>query len=196
MKLLRNMGTGHGAHYERESTRSWERFVLSEGLGVDALEAKLLDLDVHTPTILKKLLEWIDRPVGCLYLWGSTGCGKTYAGITLIKYLFNSKPNAWIRYLEASKISDLGRSRGSSWIQEIYSTCEMLMVDDLGVDVPAEWQQRYTYDLFDMRCAKLKLPTIVTSNLPKEELSKIVSPRVTSRLFGIEVELITGDLRK
>lgn len=193
MKDTRDLGIGIPREFTPEPLHSWKLFIESEGLGVDGLRADVNDLVLHTMTMAKKLVDWADAPSRTLYLHGVPGSGKTYAGIALLRYMY--RPQKWMRYLEASKITDLGKQRGSAYLQDTYGACDILMVDDLGVAQPADWEQRYTHDLFDFRCQKLQLPTIVTSNLSKEQLSRVVTPRVTSRLVGLEVEFMTADLR-
>jgi DNA replication protein DnaC len=172
--------------------QTWEQYALAEGLGVDAWRANIHDLSLHAG-ISESLKAWAYNPSRTLYLWGPPGCGKTYAGYAILRQIW--RPGRWIRCLEASRITDLGRQHGSSWLQETYGECEVLMVDDLGVGHPADWDQRYTYDLFEKRCQKCKLPTLVTSNVSREMIKKFVTERVSSRLVGEEYELITGDVR-
>ena len=195
MKQFRDIALESNAEYIVEPIVSWEYFSKSEGMGVDSDSADIKKLDIHTRSIATQLIAWANNPQKTLYLWGAPGCGKTFAGIAILKHVFNKYKRPWIRYLEASLITDIGKKKGTSFLQDTYAECDLLMVDDLGVSMPAEWEQRYTYDLFDRRCQRLDKPTIVTSNLSKKELTKVVTERVVSRLRGQEFEFITGDLR-
>lgn len=179
--------------FTKEPLRTWEVFVEREGLGMDAFDADMSHLDILGEDIEKKLLAWCKKPDRTLYLWGPPGSGKTYAGICILKYLFSSC--AWMRYLEASKISEIGRKEGSEYLKSLYGECQLLLIDDLGVDIPRDWEQKYTFDLIEMRCQKKRLPTIVTSNISKSDLAKIVTERVTSRLIGTEIQFKAKDLR-
>lgn len=189
-------GTGKAYDFDREPSRTWELFVSLEGLGVDAMRAKVSDLSLHTLTVARQLITWADAPSRTLYLWGSPGCGKTYAGLVILRRVFGRCRHAWVRYLDASRVTEYGKASGSGWLRETYGDCDLLMLDDVGVAMPADWEQKWLYDLVDHRCQKRKLPTIVTSNLCKEELKKVVTERVVSRLVGDEIELMVGDIRR
>ena len=179
--------------YNPEPRRTWEYFTEREGLGLDALDADMSHLDMHGKEISEKLKAWAENPKRTLYLWGPPGSGKTYAGICIIKHLFGG--GSWIRYLEASRITEIGKKEGSAYLKEIYGECKLLLIDDLGVDIPRDWEQKYTFDLIEMRCQKNRLPTIITSNISKTDLAKIVTERVTSRLIGEEIQFKHKDLR-
>lgn len=170
--------------------KNWEEFVRNEGLGIDAAQADLSHLDMHMSAIKDPILAWTDNPQKTLYLYGPTGCGKTYAGLCIL-----SSFAGWKRFLSAGRITEIGKAKGASYLQEIYGECPLLMIDDLGVDMPADWDQKYLYELIDFRCQKWKKPTIVTSNLSKVKLAPIVTDRVVSRLAGIEIKFSNRDLR-
>lgn len=198
MKTLKDMdlmglalSPGSAAGFNPEPKRTWELFTDREGLGMDALDADISHLDLHGKEIADKLRAWAANPIRTLYLWGPPGSGKTYAGICLLKYLYPG----WIRYLEASRITELGKKEGSGYLRELYGECKVLLIDDLGVDIPRDWEQKYTFDLIETRCQKKRLPTIITSNISKSDLSKIVTERVTSRLIGDEIQFKAKDLR-
>ena len=173
----------------------WKSFVEREGIGADGLIATIKDLDIHGMSLKKQLVDWVATPRGCLYLWGICGCGKSYIAIALMRYAHSLGRRRWVRWLDGSRITAFGKERGSGWICHTYGECDLLVVDDLGVDRPAEWELRYTYDLFEYRHQRQRKPTIVTANVARPLLVNALGERIVARLGGLEVEIISGDMR-
>lgn len=193
--FLRGFNIGRPAEYTKEPERTWDLFVSSENLGLDALDANVKHLSIHGEDIKTKLTTWAARPDRTLYMWGPPGCGKTYAGLSIMRQVFHQYKYCWMRYLDASRITEMGKREGSHYLKDRYGDCALLLIDDLGVDQPADWEKKYTFDLIEERCQKKRLPTIVTANVSKTELAKIVTERVVSRLVGCEIEFKSRDLR-
>lgn len=79
-----------------------------------------------------------------------------------------------------------GRLNGYSeqQILEKYIHCELLVLDDLGVEMTTPWNYQILYQLIDSRYDAM-LPTIYTSNFSIPELTKKIGDnRIISRIIG------------
>ena len=96
---------------------------------------------------------------------GSPGCGKTYISIALILYLFECKKDfidvefvnvrSFFNYLKKR----FSEGRDDVLPRERLSSCEWLILDDLGASRNTEWQQEIILDIIDERYNNMK-PTI------------------------------------
>jgi len=66
---------------------------------------------------------------------------------------------------------------------------EFVIYDDLGSTGLNDWRKEVLFEFLDQRYVSMK-PTIVTSNLTREEIYQQIHPRVASRLFAKENTLI------
>lgn len=65
-----------------------------------------------------------------------------------------------------------------------YMNCELLVLDDLGVEMTTPWNYQILYQLIDSRYDAM-LPTIYTSNYSITELTKKIGDnRIISRIIG------------
>ena len=70
--------------------------------------------------------------------------------------------------------STYGGSGSEEQIMRTYSRCDLLVVDDLGKEVPSQWSISRLFELFDSRYAN-KRPTIVTTQFDTSALAKRMS---------------------
>ncbi len=66
-----------------------------------------------------------------------------------------------------------------------------LVIDDLGVEKSTDYVKQLTYFIINFRESNL-LPTYITTNLPPDQLEKIIDQRIASRIAGM-CELIRMD---
>lgn len=120
-----------------------------------------------------------------LYLWSKvTGSGKTFLSCCLarsimIKYDLQMKFITAPDYLKAVGES-YNRQQGTEDASEIYRTCALLVLDDLGAQKGGEWQEQEIFRLINERQNEGKI-TFITSNYPPEQLK--VSDRVIDRII-------------
>ena len=124
---------------------------------------------------------WKDRG---LYLWSDiAGSGKTLlacsAGRSVsLKYDKSLRFVTTTNYLKF--VGDaIGREAGTTDKSEIYRTCDLLILDDLGAEKSGEWQSSQIFDLVNERMNS-GLITIVTSNYDLAKLKH--DDRVVDRL--------------
>lgn len=119
-----------------------------------------------------------------LYLWSkTTGSGKTFLSCCLarsimIKFDLKMKFITAPDYLKTVGES-YNRQQGTEDVSEIYRTCALLVLDDLGAQKGGEWQEQEIFRLINERQNEGKI-TFITSNYPPEQLK--VSDRVIDRI--------------
>ena len=88
----------------------------------------------------------------------------------------------------ASLFSKLERARFSHSEEameqsEKIETCDLLIIDDLGTEMPGQFVTAALYGLLNQRLLEGK-PMVITTNLNVDETAKRYSPQVASRLYG------------
>lgn len=134
-----------------------------------------------------------------LYLWGNTGSGKTYMAAAIANRLVDRGIKVYMDGVTAltNMLGDVYGGRREEAIYRIRS-CDLLVIDDFGVERSTEFAQQQAYDLLEYRVETNK-PMIVTSNIPAGQLRTETDPRKTrmySRLMGLHPEKITGKDRR
>jgi len=124
---------------------------------------------------------------GNLLFSGDTGLGKTFLSACIARTVADNGHS--VVYESAGKLfSTLERARfeGSEENRkaaEKYSICELLIVDDLGTELPGQFVTSALYTLVNDRLLEGK-PTIISTNLNEEDFSRRYSPQIASRLRG------------
>lgn len=67
--------------------------------------------------------------------------------------------------------------------EQSYTHPELVVLDDLGTEHDSAWNSGNRDEWFDWRYQH-RLPTVITSNLSREEFDAFVGPRVASRING------------
>lgn len=122
------------------------------------------------------------------YLYGLPGRGKTYAAAAAVRMAVLRGLRARLRtskgLLDAIRAEWDGGERVALACAQ---SCDLLALDDLGVEKPTEWAVETITDLVDARVAA-GLPTIVTSNYGLGELRDrwggMAGMRLASRIGG------------
>jgi DNA replication protein DnaC len=131
---------------------------------------------------------------------GDTGLGKTFLSACIARtvadsgysvvyesaaHLFNKLEQAKFHGDEQAK-TDSAR----------YTACDLLIVDDLGTEMPGQFVTAALYALVNDRLLTGK-PTIISTNLTVEDLSRRYSAQILSRLRGnyVRVPFLGDDIR-
>ena len=115
---------------------------------------------------------------GGIYLCGVQGAGKTWMACRIAKgWLYRGMGDA--RFVSSVKLlSEIGSTYGGDGSEEQvfakYAKCDLLIVDDLGKEVPSQWSMSKLFELFDDRYAN-KRPTIVTTQFDLTSLARRMS---------------------
>lgn len=151
--------------------------------------------------ICRKYANTFSEKSGNLLFNGGTGLGKTFLSACIARtvadrgysVVYESAGHLFAN-LERAKFSGDEDAR-----QEIrkYSVCDLLIIDDLGTEMPGQFVTSALYSLVNDRLLAGK-PMVVSTNLNvAEELPKRYSPQVVSRLQGSfkQLTFVGDDIR-
>lgn len=153
-----------------------------------------------------------DKHVG-LYLFGTTGTGKTTTACTVLNEytIFRTKlhmvncerlgnmPTYFIRVSELQNLYN-AMYRGTTVTKDenadrfsvkkkLMKSIELLVIDDIALRDTTEGFRNELYDIIDYRATN-SLTTIFTSNIDLKNLSDFVGERIASRIEGMCVPLL------
>ena len=122
---------------------------------------------------------------GSLLLQGPTGTGKTHLSLAIAKEVA-AKGNhvvygsVWplLRRLEEEHF---GRAEGNS--QEQMTGCDLLILDDLGMEFDSPLGRSYIYNILEARLRSGR-PTIISTNLGLAALRERYGDQIASRITG------------
>lgn len=118
---------------------------------------------------------------------GGTGLGKTYLAACVARavadrgysVVYETAAHLFAK-LEQAKFSPTEDSRKeAAKLQE----CDLLIVDDLGTEMPGQFVTAALYSLLNDRLLSGK-PMLITTNLSDEEMARRYSPQIASRIYG------------
>jgi DNA replication protein DnaC len=140
-------------------------------------------------TNLPEVAEWVrqyEAHNGCpprgLLLLGVTGVGKTHAAFAALYAAARVGFTVSIRATTVPDLYALARPSGEGEAGfERFANADLLLLDDLGAAKASEWTEEITYRLIDHRYREC-LPTIITTNLPVDDLKVLLGDRIRSRL--------------
>ena len=124
---------------------------------------------------------------GNLLFSGDTGLGKTFLSACIARtvaergysVVYESAGNLFTK-LERAKFSNDEAARVDV---KKYSDCDLLIIDDLGTEMPGQFTTAALYSLVNERLLAAK-PMIISTNLNVEDFSRRYSPQIASRLRG------------
>ncbi|GGQ45206.1 hypothetical protein GCM10010267_04300 [Streptomyces griseorubens] len=123
---------------------------------------------------------------------GPTGTGKTYQAYGAIRTLLAQGVRLrWEATTTADFHARLRPRAGHDAERELQTLarCPLLFLDDLGAAKTSEWTEELTYRLINHRYEHM-LPTLITTNLPMEQLRVTLGDRVASRLAEMTERVI------
>ena len=119
-------------------------------------------------------------------LYGPTGLGKTHLSTAVASNVIKS--GASVVYDTAQQIifafeeRRFGRDYDSDGGRK-YSDCDLLIIDDLGVEVVNQFSVSCLYSVINDRLVKRR-STIINTNLERAQIREKYTDRIASRLFG------------
>lgn len=143
------------------------------------------------------LSKWVGDPGKGLYFYGPVGCGKSHAAAAILKrewmrrYRAGAFPRAvWFNVpivIVDSLDAFSQRKRLTIWQEAKHA--DVLVIDDIGIEVPKDWIRMNLYAIVEYRLHRA-LPTIVTSNLNLEDLGDhLGSVQIASRLSRMTTQV-------
>ncbi len=137
---------------------------------------------------------------GNLLMVGGTGLGKTHLALAIGRTVgeqgcsvcYESAANLFSK-LEKARFSP---SEENTRQAERFSQCDLLIIDDLGTEMPGQFVTAALYALLNQRLMERK-PMVITTNLNVEEAGKRYSNQIASRLYGefIRLTFLGTDIR-
>lgn len=138
-------------------------------------------------SICRRYAESFDGSGSNLLFVGGTGLGKTYlsaciAGVVVDKLysvVYESAPELFMK-LERNRFNP---DEGTKAEVARFSDCDLLIIDDLGTELPGNFVTTAFYTLLNDRLLNRK-SMLISTNLNVEEAAKRYSPQIASRLQG------------
>ena len=131
---------------------------------------------------------------------GDTGLGKTFLSACIARVVADrgysvayESASHLFNNLEQAKFNNDEAARQAS---AKYTACDLLIVDDLGTEMPSQFITAALYTLINDRLLANK-PTIISTNLNTEEFARRYSAQIASRLKGSykRVAFVGEDIR-
>lgn len=130
---------------------------------------------------------------GNLLFIGGTGLGKTFLSACVARaaadrgysVIYETASHLFTK-LEQAKFSPSEDARREA---AKFTDCDLLILDDLGTEMPGQFTTAALYSLLNDRILAGK-PMVISTNLNVEELGRRYSPQIASRLQGSFQQLI------
>ena len=118
---------------------------------------------------------------------GGTGLGKTFLAACVARavadrgysVVYETASHLFSK-LEQAKFSPNEENRREA---EKMVSCDLLILDDLGTEMPGQFTTAALYSLLNDRLLAAK-PMLITTNLNKDEMTRRYSPQIASRIYG------------
>jgi DNA replication protein DnaC len=147
---------------------------------------------------LEQARSYAQQPIGWLYLYGPPGSGKTRLAASIAN-AFRSR-NIQATYGRVQALLDwlkagFREDASSSYEQRLHALSQtpLLILDDLGTEQGTPWERVVLENLLNERYNR-ELPTILTSNLWRDELHPLIADRIAE--MAQTVWLIVGSHRR
>ncbi len=177
------------------------------GAGHDSFEKFRLDYysAEYSPAIgtsPRKLMERVYREAvsyaqrftpasASLLLAGATGLGKTFLSACIARTVSDrgfSVSYAPVTKLMAACEEDKFRPQPDRSASAPYYACDLLILDDLGTEMTTQFTVSALYEIINTRLIESRA-TIISTNLPLDDLTARYSAQIASRLLGSYVLL-------
>jgi DNA replication protein DnaC len=160
-----------------------------EGVSLDNYESVNREAERCLKVCKAYATKWPDRleQGGGLVMCGLPGTGKNHLAIAIGKYVIQEYQSS-VKFTSAIKIA---RDFKSTWTKGAdltesdvirrYSTPDLLIIDEIGVQFGSDAEKIILFEIINNRYESMR-PTILLSNLPKDELSEFIGERVLDRM--------------
>ncbi len=137
---------------------------------------------------------------GNLLFQGGVGLGKTHLSLSIAKAAIEKgygvvygSAQSFLSKIEAEHF---GRAASDDNTLELCKSCDLLILDDLGVEFSTAFTVATIHDLIDTRLCSGR-PTIISTNLQFDDMEKRYTERITSRIYGSykRYQFVGGDVR-
>lgn len=126
-----------------------------------------------------------------LLFQGGTGLGKTFLSACIARVVaaggfsvcYDTAAAALENYERAKFGRDTEEGEAAALRIRRMESCDLMILDDLGTEMPTPMGQSALYTLVNNRLVNGK-KTIISTNLTSEELNKRYTPQIASRILG------------
>ena len=147
------------------------------------------DLMMKNLALLREYAEGFSTQSDSLIFCGATGLGKTHLSTSIARRViergfdvyYTTALQMFADFEHARFGTDMGIQPTVSL--ERYTTCELLILDDLGTEVTNQFTNSCLYLVINERINK-HLPTIINTNLTGKEIKARYTDRIASRILG------------
>ena len=141
--------------------------------------------------ICRRYADSFPRVSSNLIFQGNPGLGKTYLSACIARVVaekgfsvcYESAVAALDAYEQQKFCRDSAEGAAASAKVRRMSSCDLMILDDLGTEMPTPMAQSALYTLINTRLVTGK-KTIISTNLTDEELEKRYTPQICSRIDG------------
>ena len=141
----------------------------------------------HTLETCRKYAESFTRNSGNLLFNGATGLGKTLLSACIAcsvaeqgySVAYESAPHLFSKLEKNRSRPDEDSAQAAAKLEN----CDLLIIDDLGTELPGQFVIASLYTLLNDRLLAGK-PTVISTNLNISEITERYSPQIASRLQG------------
>lgn len=135
---------------------------------------------------------------GGILLYGGVGTGKTYATACICNELMENGKTVLVMNLGLYLIKIQREwAEAENDVLNYVKTCDLLVIDDLGVEKVSPFVLEKVFTLIDTRYRSEK-PMLITSNLSLNDINKTFGDRIADRIAGscLEYEVKGESKRK
>lgn len=136
-----------------------------------------------------------------LLFHGGTGLGKTFLSGCIAREVsrkgFSVVYETTVAALSAYEEMKFHASGAAEERVRLLQSCELLILDDLGTEMITEFTRSALYTLINTRLLNRK-KTIISTNLDPDDLARVYTPQIASRLLGEYQDLpfVGTDIRR
>ncbi len=147
------------------------------------------DLMMKNLALLREYAEGFSTQSDSLIFCGATGLGKTHLSTSIARRViergFDVYHTTALQMFADFEHARFGTDMGiqPTVSLERYTTCELLILDDLGTEVTNQFTNSCLYLVINERINK-HLPTIINTNLTGKEIKARYTDRIASRILG------------
>ncbi len=182
--------------FENFSLACYPKDLIDRGTGISAYAAAEQALDR-----CRRFVEEFDTSFENLFLFGDVGVGKTFLCNCIAGELI--KTGHSVIYFSADRLFQaladhaLGRVRGTDSLYDSIFDCDLLIIDDLGTELPNALTISQFFVCLNERILHEK-STLISSNLDLQKIKEVYTERNSSRitsyytllhLFGDDIRL-------
>lgn len=135
---------------------------------------------------------------GGILFYGSVGTGKTYATACICNHLMNNGKTVLVMNLGLYLLKIKREwAEAENDVLNYVKNCDLLVIDDLGVEKISEFVLEKVFTLIDTRYRSGK-PMLITSNLSMKQIGNLFGDRIVDRIKEkcLEFEVIGESKRK